>query len=358
MDDNNNTKTFDELCDIISTARQCVSIEFNSEEYITKERICKVVKFINVDTLVLTKHNMLIPKKDKVSNIVFCHDKNDSDCLFINHKFKYIIYFSPNDNEPNLLVQRLLSIYYSQYQLISLIDEAKARLADSWISCILFTSTTSINKESDSANVIDLLSKQYSDYEFVLDLQDLCNIVSSDQSMMCRMDLYRPRVSYMTTTQHSQNMNKILEILLDIVNWCCVMLKTDEHTRNETLYNKLSDSIAFQQVIKKVKISKTMVYETIVKLWNKLSYELTLNINNTELIRKTFKNIVYCWSLHYKYLIFVFIDLVQSINEDDVIQQHSNTILSLTEDYDKKLENITKLTDNMCELICEVFKMK
>jgi ABC-type antimicrobial peptide transport system permease subunit len=356
MDD---TKSFDELCDVISTARQSVSIEFNSKEYITKEKICKVLKFMNADTVVLTKHNMLIPKKEKVSSVIICNDiDDDNDCMFISHKFKFVIFYSPNNNDPSLLIHRLLSIYYSQYQLISLIDETKAKSLNSWISCILFTTTTSIHKDSHSTEIIDILSKQYSDNEFVLDLQDVCNIVSSDQSMMCRMDLCRPRVSYMTTAQHSQNMNKILEILLDIVNCCCVMLNTDEKKRNETLDNKLSNNSAFEKVNKQTKISKTIVYETIIKLWNKLNYELTLNINNTELIRKTFQNIIHCWTIHYKHLIFVFITLVESTYENNDIQQQSSTILSLTEDYDKKIQNITKLTDSMCELICEVFKMK
>lgn len=360
MDSKDSTKTFDELYDIISSARQSVSIEFNSEEYITREKICKVLKFINVDTVVMTRHNMLVPKKDKVSNVVFCLD--DNDCIFINHQFKYVLYYSPNNNEPNLLVHRLLSIYYSQYQLISLIDETnkdtKTPIMDSWISCILFTATTSIHKDSNSNEIIDLLSKQYYDNEFILDLQDLCIVVSSDQSMMCKMDMCRPRVSYKTTSQHSQNMNKILEILLDIVNWCCVMIKKDEIIRAETLYCKLHNSLTFQKVKKHIQLSKTMVYETTIKLWNKLNYELTLDINNTELIQKTFKNIIHCWTTHYKYLVFVFINLVQSTGGCDIIHQHSCTLVSLTEDYDVKLKNITELTDSMCELINEVFKMK
>jgi hypothetical protein len=352
--DNTNTKSFDELLDIISTARQSVSIEFNLEEYFIKEKICKVLKFIDVDAVVLTRYNMLIPKKDKVSNVIICNDvDDDNDCIFINHKLKYLIYYSPKNNEPNMIVHRLLSIYYSKYQLISLIDENKSQVIDSWISCILFTTTTSINKDIDSAEIIDLLSKQYSNNEFVLDLQDLCNVVSSDQSMMCRMDLCRPRVSHLTTAQHSQNMNKILEILLDIVNWCCVILNHDERTRN----SKLCEVIAFQEVNKNIRISKTMVYETIIKLWNKLNFELTLNINNTELIKKTFKNIIHCWTVHYKYLIFEFINFVQLPNENDDIQKYSPTILSLTEDYDAKLTKITIITDSMCELIKEVFKM-
>lgn len=342
------TKSFDELCNVISIARQSVSIEFNLQEYFTKEKICKVLKFINVDAVLLTRYNMLIPKKEKVSNIVIC-DADDNDCIFINHKFKYVVYYSPKNNEPNSLIHRILSIYYSQYQLLSLVDETKAHVIESWISCIVFTTTTSINKDMDSNEIIDLLSKQYSDNEFVLNLQDLCNVVSSDQSMMYRMDLCRPRVSYLTTTQHSQNMNKILEILLDIVNWCCVIIKTDEYSRNQTFHS----NVAFQEINKKIMISNTMVYETMIKLWNKLNYELTLNINNTELIKKTFKNIVYCWTVHYKYIISMFINLVETTHAT-----HANDVLSLTEDYDKKIQKITTLTDSMSELICEVFKMK
>ena len=358
MDKSVPLKTFDELCEIVAAARQSVSIEFNSEAYITREKICKVLEFVNIDTVVLTRENMLLPKKDRVSNVIICVEGND--CVFINHKFKYVIYYSPDNKVLSLLIHRFLSLYYSSYQLITLFDEKNAEPStrckiENWVSCILFTATTSLNKEFKSTDMIDVLSKQYNDNAFVLDLQELCQLVSSPQSMMCKMDTYRPRVSTTISTKHSQNMNKILEILYDIVSWCCSMLKNDDIIRSEKLYRHLVNSNAFDKVKKHIKISKTIVHDTTNKFWNRLNYELTLNANNTELIKKTFENIVHCWTTHYKYLIFALVNLLQSDNGTDIVHQHSFTILTLTEDYDEKLRNITRLTDSMCELIGAVF---
>ncbi len=360
MNNNVNTKTFLELCDIIKTARQCVSIEFDSQEHILKQKISQVLKFLRINATVLTKEDLLLPQKDKVSNVILCLD--NSECLFINIKFRYIIHYSPNNEAPNLLIHRFLSIYYTDYQLISLFNESNTNIKckmDDWMLCVLFTSITSIHRDYTNTELIDILSKQYNDNEFLLNFQDLCNVVSSNQTMMCKIDLCRPKLSY--TKIHprvvSQNMNKILEILHHIVSWCCMSIKTDEKTRNNKLYCNLINCTEFEKIKKHIKISKTMVYETILKLWNRLNYELTLNINNVELIKQTFKNIVHCWNVHYKYVIFVLINLVQCNSDaNSIINTYSYTIVSLTEEYDEKIREVTILADSMNELISEVLK--
>lgn len=355
-----NTKTFFELCDIISNARKCVSIEFNSQEYILKQKICKVLTFLNIDAKVFTRDNILLFEKDKVSNVIICHDENH--CLFINNKLHYIIYYSPNSQTPNLLVQRFISIYYKKYQLISLFDDniinTECKI-DHWILCILFSVITYIHKDYDSTDILQALSQEYNNSEFLLDFQDLCNVVSSNQTLIHKSDISRPRVFYtkLQTTSHAQNMNKVLEILHDIVTWCCMTIKNDETVRNDKLYCKLISSGEFNRLKKHIKISKAIVYESIIKLWNRMNYELTLNNNNIQVVKQSFQNIVHSWSVHYKYLIFVFINLVQSNNSvDNIVNKYSFTIVSLTEEYDEKLREITILADSMNDLMNEVLK--
>ena len=355
-----NMKNFIELCSIITNARQCVSIEFNSHEYKLKKKINQVLEFVKIDATVLTRQNMLLSERETVSNVIFCLE--DNECLFVNTKLNYIIHYSPKNKVPNLLIHRFLSIHYINYQLMSLFDDSTTNnncTLDDWMLCILFTAITSIHRDCTSVEVIDILSKQFDDNEVLLNFQDLCNVVSSNQASMCKMDIHRPHISYtkLYPRRVSQNINKVLEILHDIVSWCCMSINTDEQRRNDKLYCNVIDTIELKNTKKHIEISKTMVYDTIVKLWNRLNYELTLNNNNVEIIKQTFKNIIHHWSVHYKYIILVFINLVQSNNDvSSDINNHSYTIVSLTEEYDEKIREMIVLADSMNELINEVLK--
>ena len=353
--DTKSVKTFDELCDMISFARQCICQDLNVDEYTIYENIRKVIKYINIDGLILTRQNMVIKKTETVSNIILCLD--DIDCIFISNTHNYIIYYSPTNKTPSLIIRRLLSIHYPNIEVITLsIDSNNNQLYDTtnWISALLFVTITSIYKECNNTEVIEVLSKQFNDNEFRRTFDELCNVVISNQSSVIRLDTSRPRDANSLTNKASQNLNKILEILHDIVIWICGMIKDDENVRSAKLYGNLVKSCAFEKIKKHVKISKTMVHETVIKLWNRLNYELTLNIDNTQLIKKTFQNIIHCLTTHYKYLVYVFINLLQFNNEDSLISHHSFIIMQLTEEYDDKIKHLTTISDDMNSLICDV----
>lgn len=348
-------KTFDEIYDMILFAKQCMSQDLNIDEYTIYENIRKVLKYINIDASILTKQTMAIKNATTLSNIIFCID--EIDCIFINHTHDYVIYYSPNNKQPSLLVQRFLSIHYPKTELVILTssdDNNQLYQTSNWIAVLLFVITSNIHKECESTMLIDILSKQFNDNEFRRMFDELCNVVTSNQSSITKIDTTRPRGVNTLTNKASQNLNKILDILYDIVSWSCGMIKDDENTRSTKLYYNLINSIVFEKLKKHIKISKTMVYETIIKLWNRLNYELTLNVDNVQLIKTTFQNIIHCMNTHYKYLVYVFMNLLQSNNEDNIICQHSFVIMKLTEEYDEKILNITRLADDMNSLICDV----
>ena len=340
---------------MISFAKQCLSQDLNIDEYTIFGNICKVVKYINIDALILTRQNMVIKNQEKVSNIVFCVD--DIDCIFINHEQNYAIYYSPTNKPPSLLIQRLLSIHYPKTELIILSicnDNSQLFNTSNWIAVLLFVTTTNIHKECNKNELIEILSKQFNDNEFRRMFDEFCNVITSHQSNIIRIDMTRPRGVNTLTNKASQNLNKVLDTLYDIVCWSCGMIRDDENVRSAKVYCNLVNSIAFEKVKKHIKISKTMVYETIVKLWNRLNYELTLNVDNVQSIKTTFQNIIHCLNTHYKYLVYVFVNLLQSNNEDHYINHNSFIIMKLTEEYDEKIKNLTRLADDMGSLICDV----
>lgn len=357
METSSSVKSFKDLRDMISFAKQCISQDVSVEEYTIQENIRKVLRYININALILTRNNFIIKAPENISNIVFCHD--DIDCIFINNKYNYILYYSPNNNSPSLLIQRFLSIHYSNSELVLLTHtNNKNQLYNitNWICVSIFVATTSIHKECNSTELTDIVLQQYNDNEFRRMFDELCNVVISNQSNIIRIDTTRPSCVNNLTRKASQNLNKILEILYEIVNWSCGMIKEDENVRNTKLYCKLKNSSIFETVKKHIKISRTMVYETIIKFWNRLNYELTLNVDNVQLIKKTFQNIMYCLNTHYKYLKYVLINLLQSNEEDNLVSLHSFIIMQLTEEYDEKINNLTQLADDMNILICDVIK--
>lgn len=347
-------KTFDEICDMILFAKQCMSQDLNIDEYTMYENIRKVLKYINIEASILTKQTMIIKNTKTISNIIFCID--EIDCIFINHARNYVIYYSPNNKQPSLLVQRFISIHYPENELVVLTSNDNNRLfqTSNWIAVLLFVITSSIHKECESVELMSILSKQFNDIEFIRMFDELCNAVTSNQSSITKIDTTRTRGVNSLTNKASQNLNKILDILYDIVSWSCIMIKDDENARSTKLYYNLINSTVFENIKKHIKISKTMVYETIIKLWNRLNYELTLNVDNVQLIKTTFQNIIHCINTHYKYLVYVFMNFLQSNNEDNVICHHSFIIMKLTEEYDEKIKNITRLADDMNSLICDV----
>ena len=353
--DTTSVKTFDEICDMISFARQCMSQDLNIKEYTIYENIRKVLKYINIEALILTRQNMLIKNIEKVSNVIFCVD--DIDCIYINNKYNYVIYYSPSNKTPSLLIKRFLCIHYPKTELIVLTcgdNNNHNYNTINWVSVLMFVSTTSIHNECNSIELIDILSKQFNNNEFRRMFDEVCNVVVSNQSNITRMDMTRPRNVNNLTNKVSQNLNKILEIIYDIIHWSCRIINEDENVRKAQLYCIWTNSSTFDKVKKDIKISKGMVYETVIKLWNRLNYELTLNVDNVQLIKNTFQNIIYYINIHYKYLVYVFVNLLQPNNEGDIINQHSFIIMKLTEEYDEKVRNLTTIADDMNSLICNV----
>lgn len=354
--DTKSVKTFDSICDMILFAKQCMSQDLDVSEYTTCQNIRKTLKYIGVDALILTIQSMIIKNPEKVSNVIFCVD-GDVDCVCINNKYNYMIYYSPTNKPPSLLIQRLLSIHYPKADITILTsgnDNNNLYHTSHWISVLLFVTTTSTHQEYHSTELIDTVSKQFKDHKFIRIFDEFCNIVTSNQSSVTRIDTSRPRGVNNLTNKASQNLNKILDILYDIVDWSCCMIKDDESVRSTKVYCNLIHSIAFEKVKKHIKISKTMVHETVIKLWNRLNYELTLNVDNVQLIKTTFQNIIHCLITHYKYVVYVFINLLQSNNEDNIICRQSFVIVKLTEEYDEKIRSITTLADDMNSLICDV----
>lgn len=348
-------KTFDEMYDVISFARQCVSQNLKLEEYTVYDNIRKVLKYVNIDAFIFTRHNMVCKDFNKASNIIFCHD--DIDCIFINQENNYIIYYSPRNKTPSLLIERFLSIHYPQNKLILLTNVMTNKpiynLKD-WISVLLFVITTNIKKECNNKELIETLSEQLNDNKFRKLFDELCNVVVSNHSNITKIDTTRPRGINNVTNKTSQNLSKILDILYDVVDWSCEMIKEDEKVRETELYSNLAKSTTFKTVKKHIKISKLMVYETIIKLWNRLNYDLTLNIDNKQLIKMSSQNILYCLTTHYKYVIHILINLLQTNNEDSIISHHVTIIMKLGEEYNKKVYHLRRLSDEIDSLINDV----
>lgn len=350
-------KTFNDLCDMISFAKQCMSQDLDVDEYKIYDNIRKVLKYINIDALILPRQSMVIKNTDNVSNIIFCHD--DIDCVFINNNLDYVLYYCPNNKNPSLLVQRFLSIHYPKAKLVVLTSSDynnKLYITTNWISVLLFVITTNTHKQCNNMEMIDILSKQFNDNDFRRMFDDFCNVIISPQSSISRIDMTRPHGSKSLSNETSQNLNKILDIMYDIVSWSFGMIKDDENVRITNLYCILINSIVFERAKKHIKISKNMVNETVLKLWNRLNYDLKLNVDNAQSIKTTFQNIMYCLNTHYKYLVYILINLLQCNNADDIIYHHSFVIMKLTEEYDEKVKNLTKLADDMNSLICDVIK--
>lgn len=345
-------KSFNELCDMISNAKQCMSQYLDIDEHTMCENIRAVLKYVNIDALILTKQNMLFT--NNISNIIFCDD--DIGCMFINNRDNFVIYYSPNNKAPSLLIQRLLSIHCPRNKVIILPNDRNAQLYNlcNWKSVTLFVVITSMHKEYNNTELIESLSNQLTDNEFRKNFDELSNIVTSNQSCIIKMNMTRTSCINDMTYKASQNLNNVLDILHDIVSWSCMMIRHDENVRDKKLYFKLQNSYTFETGKKHMRISRTIVYETILKLWNRLTYELTLNVGSAQLITQVFQNIMHCLNTHYKYLVYVLVNLLQSGIEDNIISHHSIIILSITEEYEDKIKKLTKLADDMDSLICDV----
>ena len=348
-------KTYDEICDMISFAKQCISQHLNIDDESIYTNINKVLQYINTDAVILTRQCMLMKKTEKISNIIFCIDK--IDCIFINHAHNYIIYYSPDNTLPSLLIQRFISIHYPKTRFIIMTkneDNNQLFQTSNWIALLLFVITTNKYKECESRELIDILVNQLNDIEFRIVFDDFCNIVVSNQSNVTRMDMTRASGVNTLTYKTSQNLNKILDIVYDIVRWSCQMIVTDHNKRTTQLYCKINNHISFEKIKKNINSSKKTIYETVIELWNRLNYELTLNVDDVQLIKTTFQNIIHCVNTHYKYLLYVLIDLLQLSDEDTIICDNSFVIMNLTKEYDEKIKNLTRLGDDMNSLVCDV----
>lgn len=351
MDDIKPHKTYKEICDIITYAQQCVSPEIDVEVYLKKEKIINVMKVINVQSWILTRQEMLMDDVKDVSSIIFCHEY--ISCLFINNDLNYIMYHSSHNKKPSPLIERFISIYYPKHNLINILTDVNRRITD-WISCLLFLSVVKMSQKSSMDELLDTVKRQFQDIELTSMFMEFCEIVSSEQQQVSKFDLTRPK-HIDQSIKNIDNLNRVIDIMYDIVCWCCETMKEDEKLRNNKLYCNIKESERFQKLTKHIQTSLKIVSKNIVKTWNKFDYELSLMNNNIEVVKKYLENIMFCMLIHYKYVISLFIELLQIPNDKDIIYKYSFVIISLTEEYDEKIRKIIQLADGMKELLNTVW---
>jgi len=63
-------KSFDEIQQMVSLARQCMSSEINIKQYQTKQKLCTLLDYFNLSAYVLTKHEMFMGKNNNIQNII------------------------------------------------------------------------------------------------------------------------------------------------------------------------------------------------------------------------------------------------------------------------------------------------
>lgn len=355
-------KSFNDIQQMVSLARQCMSSEINIKQYQTKQKLCNLLDYFNLSAYILTKHEMFMGKNNNMQNIILCLEH--LHCLYIDNVKKQIIYYSLCDKEPSLLLKRFISIHFPNHDLTVLYIEThynNDRICE-LTKCLLFVLLTTRYTNKNRDELLDILVDEFCDFEFVVVFDEMCNIITSQQKKICKLDFSRPKGfnELLTITEGSKKANnttRVMDILYDIVLWCCETIKTDEQNRNNLLCKENEYDKHIESVKQNMRISGWMCHTNMTKVWNRLNYELTLNTNNIRLIKKTIQNIIHCGTLHYKYLIHMCLDLLQTMNEKDMICQNTLSIMSLTEEYDDKINCINCLADNVLELIDDIFKL-
>ena len=338
--------SLDDVCDMISFAKHCLSPLKNDDNYVSRDYIVNTLGYMRIDALLLTKHNMIVGDNDCMSNIIFCFD--DCNCIFINKIHRYILYYSPTNTEISELIKRFIKIHYSKYKLIKtsfdkiINDELKY-----WVLCVWFTVVTSKHEHENSDIVIRVLEDEFKDTRFMITFNEMCHILTSKQKQMVKFDFSRSN-TVSNIRYHPQNVDKILELLYETVQCFCKIIKIDEEVRSSRLYSNIVNNNHFNKVKKHIKISKTMVHETILKFWNQLDYELKLNIDNINIIMKSCHNIIHCFVIHYRYLIHVYVNLLK---HDYTLTKYSITFMELIEEHELKLQTVISLGDDLTEIV-------
>ena len=243
---------------------------------------------------------------------------------------------------------------YPKYKLHTLKLPKSDELIDiePWVLCILFVKLTSIYNNESYENLLQMLTDEMKDVQFITSWNEICLKATSVTANNNKMILSRT-VGVKENTQLS-SVNRTLEIMHNIVKCCCDSIQEDEKSRLETLYKAIKRNSRFDTIKKHIKISMKIANETVLKLWNQLDYELRLNNkNNREIIFRTQTNIMYCVMTHYKYLLYVYMDILQNISKDadNSLSPYVMLFMSLVEKHEVTIKNITAIGDEMDDVI-------